>query len=61
MAPEFEEEESKESPSGDDLKVLAITWNMGNAEAFILLNQLPQLLPNAEDYDMIFMTTQECM
>jgi len=61
-------EESKEvlNPALDedkDFKVLAITWNMGGSDKDLFGNQqsLEDFLPNVTDYDLVFLSSQECL
>lgn len=56
-------EESKEiSPSLTDMKVLSVTWNMGGAEKPLFEgDQLSKLLPDVEQYGLVFVAAQECL
>ena len=45
-----------------DLKMVAITWNMGGSESELFGPQLPMLLPQIEESgDMVFFAAQECL
>jgi hypothetical protein len=45
------------------MKVLAVTWNMGGSDKDLFGNQqtLEAFLPNVTDYDLVFLSTQECL
>ena len=44
-----------------DLRVLSITWNMGGSDKPILNNQVQKLLPDVEQFDLVFFAAQECV
>jgi len=51
------------SPSSvADMKVLSITWNMGGSEKPLFEgDQLSKLLPDVEQYGLVFVAAQECL
>lgn len=44
-----------------DLKIMAVTWNMGGTDADLFQTQLTTFFPNVQDYDMVFLASQECL
>lgn len=42
----------------DDMRILSVTWNMGGAEKPVFEgNQLPNLLPDVDKYDLVFVAS----
>ena len=46
----------------EDLRVLAITWNMGGSDNKNLFQgQFEKLFPDVDQFQMVFFSSQECL